>query len=264
MPLMSAPDAPETVPSTRGHDGDAAAWPFVLPMAVFLALVLFGAADERLHPWAYAARTLLVGGLLIWLWPRMRRDVQWTHLSLGAVIGIIGVIQWIGVDKLLQAVRNQFSADWKLAGFWNLLVSGTGPGDGYNPVEQIHEPAGTIAFIAFLLVRTLGPVLVVPVVEELFWRNWLWRSIAAPRNWRLAAIGEPDRLAIIVTCVAFSLVHPQRLVSIVWAALLAWLLIRTRSLGACIVAHAVTNLLLAVYVLVAALVMGWTSEWYFW
>ena len=90
------------------------------------------------------------------------------------------------------------------------------------------------------------------------------RHLISPNQWRLAAVGEMDRTAVIGTCLAFALVHPQRLVSLVWAGLIAWLLIRTKSLGACIVAHATTNLLLAAYVLVMALVMGRRSEWYFW
>ena len=41
------------------------------------------------------------------------------------------------------------------------------------------------------------------------------------------------------------------------ALMISWLLVRTKSLGACIVAHAVTNLLLGIYVL-------WAKDWYFW
>ncbi len=241
-----------------------AAWPFMLPMAVFLALVWIGGLDERLHAPAYVTRTLIVGGLLLWLWPRVKRDVEWTHLGLGTAVGVVGVVQWVGMDKLLQAARNQFPEDWVLDGLWAMLISGVRPHEGFDPMSEVLEPAGVIAFVGFVLIRTLGPVLVVPVMEELFWRNWLWRYFISPNNWRLAAIGEPDKLAIFGTCAAFALVHPQRLVSLVWALLIAWLLVRTRSIGACIVAHAVTNLLLAIYVLVMALALGRAGEWYFW
>ena len=243
---------------------DSATWPFVVPMIVFLALVFVGGLQERWHAAAYVARTLIVGGLLALLWPRLRRDVQWAHTGLGVAVGIIGVVQWIGTDKLLQLVRSRYPDDWILGGVWSLVVSGVRPGEGYNPVVELLEPAGVWPFVGFVLVRTLGPILVVPIMEELFWRDWLWRSFISPNNWRLAALGEPDRAAVVLTCLAFALVHPQRLVSVIWAALIAWLLIRTRSLGACIVAHAVTNALLAGYVLVAALAYGRASEWYFW
>jgi membrane protease YdiL (CAAX protease family) len=59
-------------------------------------------------------------------------------------------------------------------------------------------------------------------------------------------------------CGAFAFVHGNWwLTSIVWAAMVGLLLIYTRSLGACIVAHGVTNLLLALYVL-------YTRDWSFW
>jgi hypothetical protein len=42
-----------------------------------------------------------------------------------------------------------------------------------------------------------------------------------------------------------------------WGLMIAALLVYTRSLGACIIAHGVTNLLLGGYVL-------YTKSWYFW
>jgi len=130
-----------------------------------------------------------------------------------------------------------------------------GSGKPYIPSEDIHSKAALIAFYA---VRWMGPTLVVPFMEELFWRDFLWRTVAAPANFRLARIGEWDRgIPLIVVTLAFCSVHPQWLTAIVWGLLIGALLIYTRSLGACIVMHAVTNLLLGAYVL-------WTGDWIFW
>ena len=58
--------------------------------------------------------------------------------------------------------------------------------------------------------------------------------------------------------IVFALVHGNWwLTSIVWALMIGGLLVYTKSLGACIIAHAVTNLLLAGYVL------KW-KDWAFW
>ena len=44
--------------------------------------------------------------------------------------------------------------------------------------------------------------------------------------------------------------HPQEAVAtFVWFSAVTWLMIRTRSIGDCILAHAVTNLLLGIYVI---------------
>lgn len=236
-------------------------WPFWLPMALFLAILWVGGLDERFGNWAYVARTLVVGAVLIWLWPRLRVDVQWTHLGLGAVVGVVGFFQWVGMDKFLLYLPGwlgfaEDSIGARIIGY----TSFAGPGDGRDPTLEMSG----LLLIGFLAIRLLGPVLVVPVMEELFWRNWLWRSFAAPNNWRLAKVGEYDHTAFWGTSLAFAVVHPQWLISIVWALLVAWLLVRTRSLGAAIVAHAVTNLLLGLYVLIMTLGLGYESEWYFW
>jgi CAAX prenyl protease-like protein len=94
-------------------------------------------------------------------------------------------------------------------------------------------------------------------MEELFWRDFLWRSFSAPNDFKLAQVGERDWRAAIFVSLLFATVHIQWLTAIGWGLMIAWLLIRTRSLGACIVAHAVTNFLLGAYVL-------YTHDWYFW
>jgi CAAX prenyl protease-like protein len=95
-------------------------------------------------------------------------------------------------------------------------------------------------------------------MEELFWRDFLWRSFLAPNNFKLAAIGEFDWKVFFGIAAFFSLVHGNWwLTAIVWALMIHCLLVYTKSIGACIIAHGVTNLLLAAYVLR-------THDWAFW
>ena len=224
-------------------------WEYLLPMAVFLLFVQLGVMWKPLYVASYVARALLVGGLLIWIWPRVKHDVEWTHLGLGALVGVVGVVQWIGMDKLLLA-----------GGKWTGWTSFADPADGYNVATQIGPAWAAWGFIA---VRLASASIVVPIMEELFWRDWLWRTIAAPNDFRLAQVGEYDRAAFWLVPLAFAAVHPQWLLAVVWGLLIAWLLVKTKSLGACIVAHAVTNFLLGLYVLVAWYGFG-VNEWYFW
>ena len=224
-------------------------WAYVLPMAVFLVFIQVAALDERLYIACYVARAAVVGGLLVWVWPRVRADVRWTHLGLGALVGVVGVVQWVGMDKLLLA-----------GGKWTAWASFADPADGYNVAAELAAPWAAWSFIA---VRLLGAAVVVPFMEELFWRDWLWRTVAAPNDYRLVAVGEYDRAAFWLVPLAFALVHPQWLLAVVWGLLIAWLLVRTKSLGACVVAHATTNFLLGLYVLVAWYGFG-RDEWYFW
>jgi membrane protease YdiL (CAAX protease family) len=80
----------------------------------------------------------------------------------------------------------------------------------------------------------------------------------SPVDFKLPKVGEFEWSALLVVSGAFALVHGNWwLTSIVWALMVGALLIYTKRLGACIVAHATTNLLLAAYVLKY-------KEWAFW
>ena len=218
-------------------------WPYLLPMGVFMAFIFVGGLAEWLYPWAYVGRTIVVGALLVWVWPRVRRDVAWTHLPLGVAVGVVGTVQWIGMESLLVRLVGRHGFSLSLV----QLVS-----DVDKHFDYPNAFASPAALWAFLAVRLLGPVLVVPVMEELFWRDWLWRTIAAnDTTGRIddVPVGRYSARAFWLVPLAFALVHVQFLTAVVWGLLIAWLLVRTRSLGACIVAHATTNLLLGLWVL---------------
>jgi CAAX prenyl protease-like protein len=158
---------------------------------------------------------------------------------LGAIVGVGGNLQRVGMQLLLQKYFAFFRPS----------------GEAFNPFEHFSNAAMRDAFIG---VRMVGAVLVVPVMEELFWRDFLWRQILAPNDFKLAAVGEWSLSALLIVSVAFATVHGNWwLTAIVWGLMVGGLLAYTKSLGACIVAHATTNLLLAIYVLVS-------HDWAFW
>ncbi len=239
------------------YDAPEPEWPLWLPMAVFMAIIWVGSFFADSLPYAYLARTFIVGGLLIVIWKHIPK-ITWTHLGLGVIVGVVGTVQWIGMELgLIYLVGRE---GFKL-----------GPLQLVSNIDKFYDYPAAFAdpnmLYAFLAVRLLGPVLVVPIVEELFWRNWLWRTIIAPADIRLARVGEYDRNAFWLVPVAFAFVHVQFLTAIVWGLLIAWLLVRTKSLGACIVAHALTNLLLGLWVLATwklNYVPFGVTHWFFW
>jgi len=70
-------------------------------------------------------------------------------------------------------------------------------------------------------------------------------------------VGELDWAAIALVALLFASLHVQWITALVWGSMIAGLLVLTRSLGACIIMHGMTNFLLGLYVLK-------TGEWYFW
>jgi uncharacterized protein len=230
---------------------------YILPMGIFLIFTQIGSTWSNLYTTSYIAKTLIVPVALALCW-RYYTKIQWTHLGLGALVGIVGLVQWVGMDKLLVLFFHWAHAhgggllDW-VPVYGKIGIEGV-PTDSFNPFNDIANPAYRWTFITL---RWACASLVVPVMEELFWRDFLWRSFIAPADFKLARIGERDRNAILFVALLFATVHIQWITAIGWGLLIAWLLIRTGSLGACIVAHAVTNFLLGLYVLV-------THDWYFW
>jgi CAAX prenyl protease-like protein len=223
-------------PPEKSRPGDEAA--YILPMAVFLAFTFAAGHWPAFFPWSYILKTLAAGVLLIVLRKHYTK-ISWNYAWLGVIVGIIGIVQWVGMEKLLLH-------------FWPTYPRPSA--DVFNPYTDISSPALLWAFLPF---RLLGPVIVVPFMEELFWRDFLWRTVAAPNDFKIFSIGGWDRLSFIIVTLAFASVHIQWLTAIVWGAMIALLLLRTRSLGACIIAHGVTNLLLGIYVLC-------THDWAFW
>jgi CAAX protease family protein len=211
---------------------------YVLPFAAFMACLWVGGQWKSLYPASYVARVIVTAVLLILGWPYYTK-IRWNHWWLGVIVGVIGTFQWCGMQLWLQNHFEFFKPSAEI----------------FNPFETFHSPAAAWSFI---VVRTIGAVLVVPVMEELFWRDFLWREVIAPNDFKLAHIGEFEWPALLISTGAFASVHGNWWLSaIVWGLMVATLLVYTKSLGACIIAHATTNLLLALWVLK-------THQWSFW
>ena len=206
---------------------DVAYW---LPMALFLGCVGVGATRPGLYVPSYAARVVLAGGALLLLRSHYTR-ISWRYWWLGLIVGGIGIVQWVGMQALLERWSPRFRPDASAV---------------FDPTAHFAGPA----LWAFVGLRLAGAVVVVPVMEELFWRDWMWRTVLAPNDYKLAAVGEFAWPPVLIVTAAFATVHGNWWpTAVVWGGMIAALLVYTKSLGACIVAHATTNLLLAVWVL---------------
>ena len=107
-----------------------------------------------------------------------------------------------------------------------------------------------------IVVRWIGAALLVPVMEELFWRSFLMRWIEDPRFETV----DPQRVglrAVVLSVFVFVLAHTLWLAAIVAGLAYAWVYIRSGKLWLPVIAHAVTNGVLGVWVVV-------TGNWAFW
>ena len=87
-----------------------------------------------------------------------------------------------------------------------------------------------------------------PIIEEFFLRGFLMRFVVRDDWWEVP-FGQVTPLAAVVGTAVPMLMHPAELLAaVVWFSLVTWLMVRTKNIWDCVAAHAVTNLLLGIYV----------------
>lgn len=215
--------------------------PYIAPFAVFL---LFIGLDQLLAGstaggaiatkyWLYPLQTFVCAGLLA---------VYWKHYSfrplgswwVGAVAGIVVLGIWISPQVL-------FGAPSRL--------------EGFNP--GVFPEGGTLYWLT-VIARFARLVLVVPLVEEIFWRGFLMRYLVK-EDFQTVPFGTYRPLAFFGTALLFMLEHGTAdypaafLAGVIYNAVA----VKTKSLFACVIAHAVTNALLGFYIMA-------TKQWGFW
>ena len=212
--------------------------PYVAPFALFLLLTtLDGHVPPPAFPLFYAVKIALVGWLVIALrggFPEARPGGGgW---AAAAAVGVVLGVSWTWID--MHTPHFAF----------------LGTRSGFNPNREIATPAG---IVFFLFVRFLGLVVVVPIVEELFYRGFLLRFVTNLDDFRRVPVGTFSALALGMNVALFALSHPEWLAAAIFALAQCLLLRWTKNLFACILAHGVTNLLLGVYIL-------HTGQWQYW
>lgn len=211
-----------------------------LPFGLYiLLLVLEGMLPDWVPDfdvrWLYPVKAGLVALALVVLWRHYTELKSWSlsfgHVFLSLAVGLLVLVLWVNLD-----------AGWMLMGEM---------GKGYNPTQENGQ-------IDWMLVafRIAGAALVVPIMEELFWRSFLQRWVQNPDFLALnpAQIGLK---ALLIASALFAIEHVQWLAGLIAGLAYGWLYIRTRNLWAPILAHAVTNGGLGIYVVT-------TGQWSFW
>ena len=109
----------------------------------------------------------------------------------------------------------------------------------------------------FIAVRVLESAVLVPVLEELFWRGWLMRW-AIRSDFESVPLGQYTAVSFWTVAFLFAAEHgPYWEVGLIAGIAYNGWIVRTRNLADCILAHGVTNALLAAYVLVY-------DKWQYW
>jgi CAAX prenyl protease-like protein len=156
------------------------------------------------------------------------------------LIGIAVFVIWIAPDQLFPGYRH----------FW--LFENAVMGQAQTGLSA--EARGQTAV---LWLRAVRAVAIVPIVEELFWRGWLMRWLISA-DFEKVPMGTWSASAFWIVALLFASEHgPYWDVGLAAGLLYNWWMVRTRSLGDLIAAHAITNACLCAYVV-------WTGKWEYW
>jgi CAAX prenyl protease-like protein len=122
------------------------------------------------------------------------------------------------------------------------LITGThGPSVIGAGLASLPAPAR----IAWLVFRTAAAVVTVPMAEELAFRGFLIRRISSA-DFESLSPRHYTYLAILVSSVVFGLLHGERWLAGTFAGLIyAATFLRRGRIGDAVIAHAITNALLA-------------------
>lgn len=214
--------------------------PYVAPFLAFMALL---ALAPHLPISARQEAILRVGvlGLVLWFCSRSVISFRTTHALTSVALGIAVFALWIAPDVLFPAWRDSFLFNNGLTG---RVEGGFAPEAGADPVR--------------LSLRIARAVILVPIIEELFWRAWLPRWVDSMEDFRKIPLGQYSGAAFLLTAVLFASEHGSLWdVGLAAGLLYNWWMVRTRSLGDLILAHAVTNACLSIYVVVQ-------GRWEYW
>jgi CAAX prenyl protease-like protein len=204
--------------------------PYVVPMGIYMAFLLVQMLVNTNLLWLYPAKVVAVAVSLIYF-RNAYEELRPGFSLLAVIVGLVVIVIWIGIDP-----------------FYPKFGSAT-----------VFDPMGIASVTqrnAFFAVRIFGAVIVVPVMEELFWRAFLIRWLVK-EDFKSVPVGMFTGLSFAVTVGMFGMEHYQWLAGLICGALYNWLYYKRKDVFTCIIAHAVSNAALAVWVLSR-------GDWKFW
>jgi len=221
-------------------------WHYIVPFLAFLAITSLegeaknddGSLNANLYATIYCLKIVIVGGCVIWGRKALNdlllvpKPVFWIYAIVsGLMIGFF----WVHLE-----------------GFYPPLPESiVGKRTGFNPLKNLDGPLQAV----FLVARFLGLVIVVPVIEELFTRDFVLRFVTKP-EWETVEPWHFSLNAAIFSTIIFVVGHPEWLPAIlcglIWLALLRY----SKSVSVLVISHAVANLAIGFYSI-------FTGDWHF-
>jgi CAAX prenyl protease-like protein len=167
-------------------------------------------------------------------------DFRVRRWAMTIAIGIAVFAIWVAPDLLFPGYRQH----------WLFQNAITGRLSSSIPAELREN-------LLVLLFRSVRAMVLVPIIEELFWRAWLLRWLI-DTDFEKVPLGAYTASSMWISALLFASEHgPYWEVGLIAGLAYNFLMIKSRSLGDCILAHAITNGVLSLFVVL-------TGRWEYW
>jgi CAAX prenyl protease-like protein len=218
---------------------DSRSLPYVAPFAVFMGFIALRSIYVLPDLIDQVLRVAIVGLVLIFV-ARPVIDLRAPRWPVSLLLGAAVFVFWVGPDLLFPGYRHH----------WLFENSILGAPKGALSVAGQTQPL-------VLTLRAVRAIVIVPIVEELFWRAWLMRWIVAP-DFEKVPLGAYTPLAFWAVAILFASEHGSYWdVGLITGVIYNAWMVRSKSLGDLILTHAVTNACLCAYVIAA-------GKWEYW
>ena len=214
--------------------------PWVAPFLVFMVLLGIAPYLPFGQPWESVFRVGTLVLVLAVCSSGIIRSMRVKHPIASIALGLAVCAMWVAPDLLFPGWRSHWLFQNGLTGTVKTSIA---PADLSDPLVMV--------------LRITRAALLVPILEELFWRGWLPRWVVN-NDWQTVPLGTYTRLAFIATAVLFAMEHgPYWEVGLLCGLIYNWWMWRTRSLGDLVLVHGVTNAALSGFVLMTGKYEYW-------
>jgi len=204
---------------------------YLAPFMAILAVSLLTHAASAGFEWLYPLR-FIAACCALWFLRRHYQAMDWSLSWTGPVVGVAVAVLWIALERFIHPSAS-----------------------GSMPVALAGASAATRT--AWISIRAVAAATTVPIAEELAFRGFLLRRLMA-EDFETIPLGRVTWPALLVSSIAFGALHGGRWIAGMLAGLLyGFAAARRGRLGDAVVAHATTNALLAIYLLLC-------NQWQLW
>jgi len=180
-------------------------------IAPFIAFMLSGVIVQAFWEYpslGYPFQVMIMVGILFWMRKAFFQQIKLSLDSISVAIGLVVGIIWVGFSDRSQ--------DTTLG----------------------LQTLGSTAMIVWALCRTLGTTLLVPLIEEAFFRGYILSRLDTGKPFARVT-------AVAISTVLFALMHGRIILAGIAGLLFAAAMLRRGRLGDAVVAHIVANITVA-------------------